>query len=360
MSKITIIAPSVSGGGGAEKTAVLLSNALADAEYNVTLCVMSRMEPKYDLSKRVKYVKIDENISSGNIIVKNYKRIQRLKKILMKETPDIVIGYTIQGGIISCIMSKLLGTKTIVCERQDPNRFPKSMRLFRNFLYRFATGAVLQTQEAQLYFRDIVKNSVVIPNFVDLSTFPKVVDWSERENTIVAVGRLVEAKDHKTLIRAFIKIQKEFPGFLLKIWGEGKLENKLQKLISDNNMEGKIILCGRSDNVLEHIRRAKLFVLSSLYEGYPNALLEAMVLGIPSISTNCPCGGPADLIRSGENGFLVSIGDEIEMADAMKKILLDVSLAKQFSSEATKKREMHNSDTIIIRWIDYIRSFIDE
>lgn len=360
MKKIAIIAPSVSGGGGAEKTAVLLSNALADAEYNVTLCVMSKLEPNYTLSDRVKYLKIDQNIFFENIIIKNFKRIQYMKKILRKIDPDLIIGYTIQGGIISCILSRLLGIKTIVCERQDPNQFPKVMRVYRDFLYHFATGAVFQTREAQHYFRNIIKNSVVIPNFVDLSLFPDIMEWDKRENTIVAVGRLVEAKDHKTLIHAFLKIQQEFSNCVLEIWGEGKLRNELQELISKNKMDKRIILRGRSDNVLEYIKKAKLFVLSSLYEGYPNALLEAMILGIPSISTDCPCGGPADLITDGENGFLIPVGDENAMANAMERLLADETLASHFSDEAKKKGKIHNVDSIIIRWIDYINCVIDK
>lgn len=106
------------------------------------------------------------------------------------------------------------------------------------------------------------------------------------------------------------------------IYGEGKERTNLEKLIKQLNLEGSVSLPGRNKDVLNAINDSAAFILSSDYEGMPNALIEAMCMGMPVISTDCPSGGPRELIRNGENGLLIDVNDVEGMEKAMKQLVI--------------------------------------
>lgn len=357
MSKILIIVPSVSGGGGAERTACLLANGLSKS-HDVELLAMSQNEPLYELEMSVKYVKIDSHINYNNVVIKNINRLKFLIRECKNQKPDLLIGYTIQGGIITCMVSLLTKIKTIVCERQDPKQFGKIHRIVRDFLYRYADGAVFQTVDAQNYFSSIVKNSEVIPNFIDDDILPKPVHFETRKNIICSAGRLEEAKNHKILINAFANIMDDYPEYVLKIWGDGSLRGNLEQLIKKRKAEAQIILCGRTKDIFKELNDSKVFVLSSNYEGYPNALLEAMSLGNACISTDCPCGGPRDMIENGKNGYLIPINDVLSLERTMRLMLNNEKGMKEISAAAIKKRQANGKNLILSRWYLYIDSIL--
>lgn len=176
----------------------------------------------------------------------------------------------------------------------------------------------------------------------------------ERENVIVSVGRLVEQKNQKVLINAFSKIAKKYPEYKLKIFGEGNLREELQKQIDDLNMKDKIYLCGVCDNIKEQLEKAKIFVLPSNYEGMPNALIEAMASGCSVISTDCPCGGPRELIENNKNGILVPVNNEQELSNKIEYLIKNEEKAKIMGENAKKVQEKLNPDNILKQWENYI------
>lgn len=351
---VCVIAPSISGGGGAERTAVLLCNSLCkDARFRVSIYTMDTKESAYPLDERVNYIKLDDGLSK-NKLLRNIERIIRLRKVTTAEV-DLAIGYTIQGGIFACIC-KLMNPKlkTIVCERQDPYQFSRTKRKLRDFLYRISSGAVFQTLDAQKYFNNIVKDSTVIPNFIDLSIMPDSISWNQRKNEIVSVGRLTNAKNHQLLINAFAEITNEFPLVKLKIYGEGPNEEELHRLIEKLDLTEKVELCGRKKDVFSYTKYAKYFVLSSDYEGYPNALLESMALGLSCISTDCPCGGPRAMIEDGKNGLLIHVNNSVELIEKLRFIISHEDIAEGMAQRAEKVRETNSSTNIMRQWITYI------
>lgn len=356
--KIFLIAPSVSGGGGAEKTVSLLSNALVNRGFKVYLAVLSSKEATYKLDTKVEYYKIDRSLKSSNRVFKNIYRLKLLKSMINSFRPDLLVGYTIQGGIMGCILSRRTGVKCVVCERQDPYQFSYLMRKLRDKLYKNASGAVFQTIDAQSYFSNIVKDSVVIPNFININTIPDVTAIEDRKNVICSVGRLTEAKDHRTLIKAFALVHAKLPNFKLIIWGDGELRENLIEYAKQLNLDNFVVFPGRSSTVLDEIKNSKIFILSSRYEGYPNALLEAMALGIPCISTDCPCGGPKSMIIDGQNGFLIPVGDFKKMAERTLNVLSNEALMKLFINNGQKVRNTNSEDLIISKWIKYFDGII--
>jgi glycosyltransferase involved in cell wall biosynthesis len=182
------------------------------------------------------------------------------------------------------------------------------------YLYKKADGFVFQTEDAAKYFEGIIKcDSKIIPNPIN-PKFIKEPYKGEREKNIVTVGRLESQKNQKMLIEAFGKIESKYPEYSLLIYGDGSKKEELQDLIKEKGLENKVILKGKIDDVENVIDKAKMFVLSSDYEGMPNALMEAMALGLPCISTDCPCGGPRYLMENGKSGLLVPVGNSDAMA----------------------------------------------
>ena len=354
MKNILIIVPSLNG-GGAERTASLLANKLVQFDkYKVYMCLLSDIPIYYKLDERVEIFYVDRNIKSKFSIDKNIKRSNYISNKARELKIDLIIGYTIIGGILSCLVKLKVGVDNIVCERQDPNQFRKSYRFIRNLLYRKATAAVFQTDDAERYFTNIVRRSIVIPNFLDVKNMPKPLNYAQRKNRIINIGRLEPAKNQSLLIRVFAQIHDKFPEYTLEIYGDGSQYQNLKRQIESYGLNDKIFLRGFSFNIFDDIKNAKLFVFTSNYEGYPNALLESMAMGLVSISTDCPCGGPRSMIKDGENGFLIPVGDEKKLKRKIVECLENEELMEKISQNAQKIRESNNAESILEKWTSYI------
>ena len=177
----------------------------------------------------------------------------------------------------------------------------------------------------------------------------------EREKIIVTTGRLNKHKNHSLLICAFKRIVAFFPDYRIIIYGEGPERLNDEILIRKLGLQEYVLLPGTTNNVPEKIYKASLYVLTSDFEGMPNSLMEAMALGLPCISTDCPCGGPRELIVSGKNGMLVPVGDEDALANAMKKLLNDERYAIELGKNAMKIREELSMDIICRKWYEYLK-----
>ena len=162
---------------------------------------------------------------------------------------------------------------------------------------------------------------------------------------VLSVGRLSEQKNHFLLIDAFEKMERP-KNLVLKIYGEGPLKEKLEDYIRSKSLEKKVFLMGNSDNLLPIYENASFFVLSSNYEGMPNALIEALSVGLPSIATDCPCGGPKQIISNHVNGVLVPTNDidalasEMSRLSSSKETRLSYSRASKISSKAFEPSEV--------------------
>ena len=242
--------------------------------------------------------------------------------IIKKESPDIIIAFLPEPSFRLMVAKAFLPVKTIISVRNDPNveydNYIK--RLLVKVLYTKADGFVFQTPDAREWFpKKIRQKSVIIPNLIDEKFFCEPYT-GKREKTVVNVGRLVEQKNQKLLIDAFYEFRKVHSDYRLKIYGDGPLKNELKEQIERLELVGSVKLMGEVFDIKKEIYKAGMFVLTSDYEGMPNALMEAMALGVPCISTDCPIGGPRFLIRSSDYGLLVKTGSENEVKNAMEKI----------------------------------------
>ena len=353
--KITLFIGSLYG-GGAERVTCNLASYLVQHGHQVEILTMSETEKAYELDKRVSVRTLLSLRERKNTVVNTLIRMPRFWKYLKLSDTDAYIVMLPKTTIMLLIFRWLTKAKVIAAERVDPasysNRIAKMLRRFA----KCADGWVFQTEDAQKWYANFLKDckSTVIPNAINpIFIRPKYV--GEKRKVIAGAGRLNDQKNFGLLIRAFAKIAPEFPEYNLTIYGKGDKEQELKSLVDSLGLRGRVEFPGNIQNIAEEMEKNTMFVLSSDFEGMPNALMEAMALGLPCISTDCPCGGPRYLIRDGVNGLLVPVGDAEEMAKAMSKVLFDSGKSESMGNSARKIAESLAPGKIYKQWYDFIK-----
>lgn len=333
--------------GGAERVICNIANKLAEIGDEVVLVAVHNRESAYSIDKRVRVI----NGLSGK---RPLSKLITLRKILKNEKPRATLSFLTHINLFTILATLGMDINLVISERNDPAREPKKLvrRLMRKFLYPLSDGFVFQTEQAKDFFSKYIQDrSTVIPNpvFVDAVEKPKI-----RKNKIVNVGRLVQQKRQDDLIRTFKIINQIFPEYTLDIFGEGPEEENLNNLIKKLKLEHVVSLKGSVKDLHDQIKDASIFVLTSDFEGMPNALMEAMSLGIPCISTDCPVGGPRELIRHMENGLLVPVSDKEELVKAMQFLIKNKQMQEKFSKESIKVLEDYSLDRISTKWREFL------
>jgi len=173
---------------------------------------------------------------------------------------------------------------------------------------------------------------------------------------IVSVGRLELQKNQKMLIDAFALVHSQLPEYTLDIYGEGSMRTVLQEKIDSYGLHEAITLQGIEKNIYQRLSEAALFVLPSDYEGMSNALMEALAIGLPTVSTDHPAGGARSLIENGKNGLLTPVGNKEAMAEAIVSLLRDPVYAQKMSAQSRKIRQQLASDVIAKQWVAWCLS----
>lgn len=353
--RIMFVTPSMNY-GGAERVISILCNEWERKRHSICLVITGENNRcVYPLAEGIKLVCLGGiNAANKSTHLKLVKKIRRIIKI---ETPDVVITFI--NDICAYTAISMIGLKIplIYSERNDPNKVNQRKRdkIFRKIAEYFSNGIVFQTRGAQsCYSKKVQKKSTIILNPMNIKDLPKC-DYENARKEIVSVGRLEPQKNQKLLIEAFSKIEDKYPEYILKIYGTGSLEQKLKEQIRNLSLEFKVFLMGNSNHILEDIKEASLFVLSSDFEGLPNSLIEAMALGLPCLSTDCSPGGAREVIKNGENGLLTKCGDINQLAEAMMFLLKKRSRSIEFGQKAMRIREKVESSHIADRWLEFIK-----
>lgn len=284
--------------------------------------------------------------------VNPFLRVRKLRQIFKDLKADLVIAFLGKNNVMALLAAGSLKIPTIVSVRSDPAReyAPRGINIGMRLLFPRAAAVVLQTTRARLYFPPSVQAvSVIMPNDLD-PRYLRPLYEGEREKVVVTVGRLDDNKNQGLLLRAFAKTRQEHPEYRLLICGDGPSREKFEKLAAELGIGEAVTFTGNVSDVPERIEKASIFVLPSKKEGMPNALLESMALGLTCISTDCPCGGPADVITYGENGILVPVDDEAAMAQALLNCMDDPVRARRMGEAAVKVREINDPDRVHGLW----------
>lgn len=353
--------------GGAERVICNMCNEHFVKQYRVTIISLMAAEPEYDLNPDIRVLYVDERPEQyrQNMAVRFVRRRKALASLLKKlERADGRIGALIsflpEPNFLITSLAPRRGYPVIISVRNDPAKeyASKVRRLLMKLLYKRADGYVFQTREARDYFSfssHIIKNSAEIPNPLG-KEFLNVPVRAFTGKEIVSVGRLEPQKAPMSLIHAFAGIHAEFPEYRLLFYGEGSLREEMQEEIKKAGLNERIFIKGNTDRIKDDVGQASLFVLPSLYEGMPNALMEAMALGVPCIATDCPCGGPRSLIQSGENGILVPVGDEQELGKSMADLLKDLPKAALMGRRAQEITKELAPERIYQQWDELIEA----
>lgn len=337
--------------GGAERVISILTKKFLDKGHEVELLLYYDRPLFYEIDERVKVVIDEEHIGKVNPL----KHILWRRNYIKESSPDVIVSFLAPVNMVNIVANMGLKIPIIVADRSDPRKAPSNIavRLARDILYRFAGGVVLQNERNRAYFKDSIKEkSEVIYNPLDIGEYKGAGLSCEKSKKIVSVGRIIEQKRPELLVNSFNNIHKEFEEYKLVFYGDGDLKGEMERYAKSIGLGEKVEFAGATQNVYESIKDAELFVLCSDYEGMPNALLEAMCVGLPVISTKV--SGATDVIKSGENGFLVECGSEEELTMAMYLMLKDDDMRGRLAENAVNLYEKLDSDEIADKWLAFL------
>jgi glycosyltransferase involved in cell wall biosynthesis len=349
--------------GGAERVISIMANHWASRGRGTTVITNdSAATDFYALDPRVTRIALGvagESHGVRQAVARNAHRIGRLRSAIRSAQPDVVISFMTSTNVLSLIAGGLERVPVIVSERTDPTQEPVSpiWNGLRRLAYPRAHAVVVQTPEVQSWADRFLQPERVhtIPNPVVLP--PETL--AEREDSrrafpdarrrVVAMGRLHQQKGFDVLLRAFAKCRVDSPDWALTIIGEGEERSRLQALVSELALEESVEMLGRVKNPFVILRRADLFVLSSRYEGFPNALLEAMAAGAPVVATDCR-SGPRHIVRQDIDGLLVPPEDVDALADAMGGLMRHDLQRRALAARAAEVKDRFSVDRVIAQW----------
>ena len=337
--------------GGAERVVSILASKMAEQGMDTEILMYYDKPVFYEISPKVKLTVVEKESGTKS----KGKNLLWIRKYF-KEHAKVVISFLAPFNIMAIAANLGSGTPIIVADRNDPTKVPSKfvVRKVRDFLYRFADGIVVQTQKNKAYFSKAVqKKSTVIYNPVDLKEYAGIALSTPKEKKIVTAGRLMPQKNQKMMIRAFAEVLDTHPDYELVIYGDGPSEGELKELVKQLGITENVSLPGNVKDLHERIKSAEMFVLSSDYEGMPNALIEAMCLGLPSISTKV--SGATDLIEDKSNGMLVDQNDQAGLTEAFQMLIENQELTTVIAKNSVKLNEDLELSKIMNQWIAFIK-----
>ena len=348
MKKVMFVCQSL-GNGGAERVVSVLTDELSEADYRVFILTMTKEKQVYNINENVEIVAPHKNYNAG--ILGKLQRVKIIRDEIIKHKIDVVVAFSHYNAMFSVIASYGLPVRIIGSERNDPAQLKnrKILNSTRNILYKKLDCLVCQTDEAKAYFPNkIQEKTTIILNPISAS----IIDpyCGEKEKKIVTFCRLEPQKNLRMLIDAFEILYEEYPDYELNIYGEGSERENLLNYIVSKGLVNVISIKPFCKDVHQKVMKATIFALPSNYEGLSNSMIEAMALGIPTVVTDCPCGGARMVIENNKNGIMVAVDDPKAMYEAFKKIIVSPKFAKELSNNGVKIRDKLNCKKIAKQW----------
>ncbi len=345
--------------GGAERVASLLSSAWVGSGHTVTLMptVSGKLvECAFPMAPEVSVRPLTAEISGRHSWL---AKVLALRRLIARERFDIVCSFLTNVNVTAIAATLATNTPVVVSERTFPPQFPLGpvLEMLRRLLYPRADAVVMQTSEGLdwLKARSPRLRAFAIPNPVlyPLPCGKPVVDplasLDPARRNLIAVGRLSSEKQFDLLIEAFCDLPAHHAQWQLTIIGEGPERPKLEALVNRRDASGIVRLAGRVGNLHDWYERADAFALVSQFEGFPNALAEALAYGLPSLAIDC-ASGPRDMIVDGVNGVLLERGSGLSEL----RLGLDRHLSHPWNisqSEIDAFRSRFELETISKSWL---------
>lgn len=299
------------GGGGAERAMLNFANALAKRGHEVWVYCYERLECEYEVAPGVRVVYSAASRLNGNAgkLQKYLVDAAAVRRLCKHREFDYVIPFCTE--MVICTFFGLLGTglTVIATERNNPVDGCKGTlkRILRDFSYRHCDAVWVQNISQRAFYDELTRSPVfVVPNIVEMQ--PKSIDSLSDISTFMTVGRLAPQKNQRMMLEAFVMAHDKHPEISLDVYGSGPLEGELSEFILEMRAGDYIHLRGHCAEIYEELREHDAFCFSSNFEGLPNALIEAMLVGLPVVTTDFETGS-RDLVTEGETGHMVHCGD---------------------------------------------------
>ena len=337
--------------GGAERVVSTLSNQFVTSGNTVNIVIVSnsKSDPFYQLDNRIKIHCLNQNSKKTRML----KRIKLFSNKLKSIKPDVVIAFLPHVCFYSYFACKRNQIPLIVSERNNPKSMSFIKKTCSRFVFKRAKACVFQTGDALKWYG--VNKSTIIPNPVFLQEIG-AAQILKRENVITYVGRLEPQKNVKLLIDSFDSIFKKRNDFELRIYGSGSQKEELIKYAKTLPSNEHIRFMGINKNWHKLEKFSNTFVLPSNFEGMPNALEEALCLGIQCVATDCPAGGSKMLMNMfGYCNLLSKTGDLDELT---KKITDSIDNDYRNANLIELNKKMLSPEHIAEKWLCLIKDII--
>lgn len=337
--KIIIIVSNLTN-GGSERVASILANSFADKGYKVSIITAVSDKRTYEVNREVSIYNIKQ------IKPRTLFRTIQILNIFIKVRPDVVISFLLK----ECLGAIWMGIPLISSLRFDPFAVhEKCQKRIMKYVFNNSTRVVYQTEMAKKTYGDLIKNNghvIANPITKKLPTW----EWKNANKRFIAVGRLTPVKNYRMLIEAFYEFHIDNSQYSLEIYGQGEQKEELEELIGSLRADGYIMLKGFKESIGNVMSKSFAFCQTSNHEGLSNSMLEAMVVGLPVICTDCSIGGPREYIKDKVNGLLIPVGDKAALVEAMKFYVECGDKLQSISENARKISELINEDVIFSKW----------
>lgn len=344
--------------GGAERVVSTLSNELVH-DFNITIIVFYKCKPFYALDPAINLVfckqEYKSKINKVKSLLNHFQLINCIFKNLKRNDIDVSIGFMTTTNIYTIIASRMAKIPSVISERIHPShsKLVSAWVKLRSLIYPKASKIVVQTEGIKSYFTSFIPNDKIAIIKNPLATNFIVDSSVVKEKIVLNVGRLNFQKNQELLINAFSNVNNN--DWKLIIIGKGSRLREHQKLIKELGMEHKVEIINNVTNMSAFYNKASIFASTSDYEGFPNALTEAMHFGLPCIATDCP-SGPSELIKDGENGFLIPIKNQVELQKKLELLMSNINLRNKLSDKALVSTAQFGVDVIAQQWKDLINN----
>jgi glycosyltransferase involved in cell wall biosynthesis len=362
-------------GGGAEKALTLLSRYLAGEGIETRVITLEDGNDGYLLSSEIVRVNLRSGLLNRGVgkILALPLQAAELARFLSRWEPDVCVSFLPRSNIVH-VMTRWFGNRQpILLTEQISSRdnYPTdglADRVMRTLIAHFYPRADAVFPSSRGVLEGLIRFGVprermrVVYNPVSVDDIRarareslRVQDGSDAVPTVITVGRHAEQKDHQTLLRAFALVRQRMDARLVFV-GQGPLRGELEALAAELGIEDSVIFAGWQDNPFAWMGCADLFVLSSRYEGFGNVIVEAMACELPVVSTDCP-SGPSEILKGGEAGILVPVGDVSSLAEAIVSVLHDRQLRERLVEHSRRRAPEFDISVIGPQYRDLLLSY---
>ncbi|HZW12294.1 MAG TPA: glycosyltransferase family 4 protein [Noviherbaspirillum sp.] len=327
--------------GGTERVVTSLCNAWSARGDEVTLVptYSGGGKPFFEVSDAVELIYLAEVVGVRARSALSYaRRISALRRLIATRSPDVIVSFLPNVNLAAILSSAFLGIPLIICERSDPTSYPHEnvIGTLCKWTYRFADMLTVQTDSVAAKVQGLYpgqKNVRAVPNPLPASVIAHQRTANSQRKVLLSLGRLSSEKQIDKLLDAFAEVAPLFGDWDLHIYGDGPVKPALAKQIHRIGLHGRAFLKGATKSPWEVMAAADIFVMTSKYEGFPNALLEAMGVGLPCIAFDCP-SGPREISRNGTDALLVPLDSQSGLVSALTRLMEDENLRCALGKQA--------------------------